>query len=138
MLEWDIILCHIRHELRMSHYWYVKSWILFYIRETNLYIYWFVSHKHINIFTKKSSHEYIHKKTSHEYIHKEFSIKKLWVEIQTPYFSMWEETSYLKKSIMLICYILIKINKMRNKGWRKRFVENHKLSSHHLLIGTKK
>ena len=102
MLERDIILCHIRHELQMSHYWYVKSWILFYIftsfiRETNLYIFWFVSHKHINIFTKKISHEYIHKKSSHEYIHKEFSIKKLWVEIQTPYFPMWEETSYLKK-----------------------------------------
>ena len=107
MLERDIILCHIRHELPMSHYWYVKSWILFYIRETNLYIYWFVSHKHINIFTKKSSHEYIHK---------EFSIKKLWVEIQTPYFPMWEETSYLKKkSIMLIFYKFIKINKMRIK-----------------------
>ena len=65
-----------------------------------IYIYFDLSHKQVNIFTKKSSHEYINKKSSHEYIHKEFAIKKLWVEIQTPYFPMWEETSYFKKKTL--------------------------------------
>ena len=131
MLEWDIILCHIRHELRMSHYWYVKSWILFYIRETNLYILICESQTHKYIHKKKFTWIYSQKKFTWIYSQRVLNKETMSWNTNSLFSNVRGNIILKKKSIMLICYILIKINKIRNKGWRK-------LSSLHLLIGTKK